>query len=97
MTFTVYAELAPEVSKKLDRLAKKADAYGIQFSYSTSAEHPQLVRVLAVDPVTQTQAEVSRHTVAAVDFEVECDGLICANGWTVRAKIDRVRQLPREA
>lgn len=88
MTFTVYAELAQEVSKKLDRLAKKADAYGIQFSYSTSAEHPQLVRVLAVDPVTQTQAEVSRHTVAAVDFEVECDGLICANGWTVRAKIE---------
>lgn len=88
MTFTVYAELAQEVSKKLDRLAKKADAYGIQFSYSTGAEHPQLVRVLAVDPVTQTQAEVSRHTVAAVDFEVECDGLICANGWTVRAKIE---------
>lgn len=88
MTFTVYAELAQEVSKKLDRLAKKANAYGIQFSYSTSAEHSQLVRVLAVDPVTQTQAEVSRHTVAAVDFEVECDGLICANGWTVRAKVE---------
>ena len=88
MTFTVYAELAQEVSKKLDRLAKKADAYGIQFSYSTSAEHSQLVRVLAVDPVTQTQAEVSRHTVAAVNFEVECDGLIRANGWTVRAKVE---------
>lgn len=88
MTFTVYAELAQEVSKKLDRLAKKANAYGIQFSYSTSAEHPQLVRVLAVDPVTQTQAEVSRHTVAAVNFEVECDGLIRANGWTVRAKVE---------
>ena len=88
MTFTVYAELAQEVSKKLDRLAKKADAYGIQFSYSTGAEHPQLVRVMGVDPVTQTQAEVSRHTVAAVNFEVECDGLICANGWTVRAKVE---------
>lgn len=88
MTFTVYAELAQEVSKKLDRLAKKADAYGIQFSYSTGAEHPQLVRVMGVDPVTQTQAEVSRHTVAAVNFEVECDGLIRANGWTVRAKVE---------
>ena len=48
MTFTVYAELAQEVSKKLDRLAKKANAYGIQFSYSTSAEHSQLVRVLEI-------------------------------------------------
>ena len=54
MTFTVYAELAEEVSKKLDRLAKKADAYGIQFFYSTGEEHPQLVAVREVDPVTQT-------------------------------------------
>ena len=33
MTFTVYAELAQEVSKKLDRLAKKADAYGQRSSH----------------------------------------------------------------
>ena len=88
MTFTVYAELAEEVSKKLDRLAKKADAYGIQFFYSTGEEHPQLVAVREVDPVTQTVQTVSTYTVAAVGFEVECDGLIRANGWTVRAKVE---------
>ena len=88
MTFTVYAEQAQEVSKKLDRLAKKADAYGIQFFYSTSEEHPQKVAVREVDPVTQTVQTVSTYTVAAVDFEVECDGLIRANGWTVRAKVE---------
>lgn len=88
MTFTVYAELAQEVSKKLDRLAKKADAYGIQFSYSTGEEHPQTVHVREVDPVTQTVQTVGTYTVAAVDFEVECDGLIRANGWTVRAKVE---------
>ena len=88
MTFTVYAELAEEVSKKLDRLAKKADAYGIQFFYSTGEEHPQQVAVREVDPVTQTVQTVSTYTVAAVDFEVECDGLIRANGWTVRAKVE---------
>ena len=88
MTFTVYAELAQEVSKKLDRLAKKADAYGVQFSYSTGEEHPQTVHVREVDPVTQTVQTVGIYTVAAVDFEVECDGLIRANGWTVRAKVE---------
>lgn len=88
MTFSVYAELAQEVSKKLDRLAQKAAGYGIQFAYSASEEHPQVVRILRADHLTSTMIEVGRHTVAAVDFEVECDGLIRANGWTLRAKIE---------
>jgi len=88
MTFTVYAELAPEVSKKLDRLAKKAAGYGVSFSYTVSEERPQGVAVRDVDPVTQTIQTVSTYTVAAVDFTVECDDLIRANGWTVRAKVE---------
>lgn len=88
MTFTVYAELAPEVSKKLDRLAKKAERYEIPFSYTVSEEHPQTVAVRDVDHATQTIHTVNTYTVAAVDFDVECDGLIRANGWTVRAKIE---------
>ena len=88
MTFTVYVELAPEVSKKLDRLAKKAEGYAIPFAYSMGEEHPQTVAVREVDPVTQTIQTVSTYTVAAVDFEVERDGLIQANGWTVRAKVE---------
>ena len=88
MTFTVYAELAEEVSKKLDRLAKKAAGYGVPFSYTVSEERPQKVAVRDVDPVTQTVQTVSTYTVAAVDFEVECDGLIRANGWTVCAKVE---------
>ena len=73
MTFTVYVELAPEVSKKLDRLAKKAEGYAIPFAYSMGEEHPQTVAVREVDPVTQTIQTVSTYTVAAVDFEVERD------------------------
>lgn len=88
MTFTVYAELAQEVSKKLDRLAKKAVGYGVPFSYTVSEERPQKVAVRDVDPVTQTIQTVSTYTVAAVDFEVECDDLIRANGWTVCAKVE---------
>jgi len=90
MTFTVYAELAQEVSKKLDRLAKKAVGYKIPFSYTVSEEHPQEVAVREVDQVTQAIQTVSTYTVAAVNFEVECDGLIRANGWTVRAKVEHV-------
>ena len=70
MTFTVYAELAQEVSKKLDRLAKKAVGYKIPFSYTVSEEHPQEVAVREVDQVTQAIQTVSTYTVAAVDFEV---------------------------
>lgn len=88
MTITVYAELAPEVSKKLDRMAKKAVGYGIPFSYTVSEEHPQKVAVRDAAPVTRIIQTVSAYTVAAVDFEVECDGLIQANGWTVRAKVE---------
>lgn len=88
MTFTVYAELAPEVSKKFDRMAKKAAGYAIPFSYTVSEEHPQTVAVREVDHLTQTIHTVSTYTVAAVDIEVKCDGLIRANGWTVLAKVE---------
>lgn len=88
MTFTVYAELAPEVSRKLDRLAKKAAGYGVPFSYAMGEEHPQKVSVSDVDPVTNTIHKIASYPVAAVDFEVECDGLIRANGWTVLAKVE---------
>ena len=88
MTFTVYTELAPEVSKKLDRLAKKAAGYGVPFAYTVGEEHPQKVAVREVDQVSQTIHTVSTYTVAAVDFKVECDELIRANGWTVRAKVE---------
>ncbi len=85
--FAVYAEAAEEVKKKLDRLAKKAAGYEIPFSYTVSEEHPEVVRVMDAGP-DGTVHEVNRYTVAAVDFVVECDGLIKANGWTVCAKIE---------
>lgn len=88
MTFTVYANMVQEVAKRLDRLAKKAAGYEIPFSYAVSEEHPQEVAVRKVDPATQTIQTVSTYTVAAVGFEVECDGLIKADGWTVCAKIE---------
>ena len=46
MKVTVYAELAEDVRKKLNRLAKKAAGYGIPFSYTESDEIPAVVRVM---------------------------------------------------
>lgn len=87
MTLTVYASSMQEVTKRLDRLAKKAAGYKVPFSYEVGEEYPKMVRVLAVGPDSVAH-EVERHTVAAVDLTVECDGLIKANGWEVCAKIE---------
>lgn len=88
MLFTVYASRADEVQKNLDRLAKKAAGYDVPFTYSKGEEHPQKVRVTAVGPTCREQETITTYTVAAVDFEIDCEQLIKANGWTVRAKIE---------
>lgn len=88
MTFTVYANLAEDVKKRLDKIAAKAARYSVSFSYTISEEHPETVAVREVDQVTQTIQTVSTHTVAAVDFDVECEEFIKANGWTVRARAE---------
>lgn len=85
--YTVYASQAEEVQKRLDRIAKKAAGFSIPFSYTAGDEHPVEVRVLAAGGDGAT-AVVGRHMVSAVDFTVECDGLIKSNGWTVRAKVE---------
>lgn len=88
MTFTVYANLAEDVKKRLDKIAAKAARYSVPFSYTVSEERPETVAVREVDQVTQTIQTVSTHTVAAVDFNVECEEFIKANGWIVRAKVE---------
>ncbi len=91
-TYTVYASMAEDVRKKLNALAKKAATYKVPFSFTESAEHPQTVRVMTVGPDCRTAEQVNTYTVAAVDFDVECEGLIRANGWSVRAKIEHGEQ-----
>lgn len=46
------------------------------------------MRNYALDHVNHVQYETGRYTVSAVDIEIECSGLIRANGWTVLAKIE---------
>lgn len=91
-TYTIYADQVEEVRKRLDRLAKKAANYKIPFSYTISEEHPKKVSVYEVDSVTQTIHTVGTYMVAAVDITVNCEGLIRANGWTLRARVEHGSQ-----
>ena len=83
MIFTVYADKAEEVSKRLDKLAKKATRYNVPFSYTVSDEHPETVNVF-----DDFSHKAGSYKVAAVDFDIACEELIKANGWTVLAKVE---------
>lgn len=83
MIFTVYADKAEEVSKRLNKLAKKAARYNVPFSYTISDEHPETVNVF-----DDFSHKAGSYKVAAVDFDIACEELIKANGWTVLAKVE---------
>lgn len=87
MIFTVYADKAEEVSKRLDKLAKKAARYNVPFYYTISDEHPETVNVF--DDFTH---KAGSYKVAAVDFDIACEELIKANGWTVLAISEAVNE-----
>lgn len=88
MIYTIYSSRVDEVAKRLTRIAKKAAKYNVPFSYSVSEEHPQAVAVKTIGPDCRTAETVHTYNVAAVDFDINCDELIRANGWTVCAKIE---------
>lgn len=88
MFITVYADTVEEVTKRLDRLAKKAERYGVRFGYQAGEEHPERVRVMAYDEANHEYYEKESYTVAAVDIFIDCDGFIKSQGWQVLAKIE---------
>lgn len=88
MTYTIYSSKVEEVAKRLDRIARKAERYGVPFSYTIGEEHPQKVAVKEIGPDCRTAETVRTYIVEAVDIEVECEGFVKANGWTVLAKIE---------
>lgn len=84
----VHASMVGDVTKRLERLAKKAARYGVPFSYTVGDEHPCVVNVYAFDYVNHEQYIERSYTVAAVDIDVDCDGFIMADGWRVLARIE---------
>lgn len=88
MIRTIYADTLEEVTKRLDRLAKKAERYGVPFSYTVGEEHPQQVAVYAIDFINNEQSVDQVYTVAAIDIDLNCEGFVKANGWKVLAHIE---------
>ena len=88
MTITVYAHLADEAKKRLDKVAKKAARYNIPFSYTMSEEHPQQVDVKEFNNVEHCYEVVESFFVSAVDFDINCEQFIKSEGWTVCAMIE---------
>lgn len=88
MVYTVYANQVEEVTKRLDRMAKKAARYHIPFSYKVGEEYPKKVPVYDYDEVNHCEYLKNTYTVAAVDISLECEELIRASGWKVLAHIE---------
>lgn len=88
MKYTVYANQVEEVTKRLDRMAKKAARYGIPFSYTVGEEHPVQIAVQKYDDVNHHLYTDKVVTVAGVDFDLDCEELIRASGWKVLAHIE---------
>ena len=89
MIFTVYADKAEEVSKRLDKLAKKAARYNVPFSYTISDEHPETVNVF-----DDFSHKAGSYKVAAVDFDIACEELIKASSSTRGTWIEILQRLP---
>lgn len=94
MTYTIYSSQSEEVTKRLDRIARKAERYGVPFSYTIGEAYAKEVAVYEYDPANGALVRVGcmgayqTYTVEAVDIDINCDGFIKANGWTVLAKIE---------
>ena len=92
MTITIRSCNMEEVQKKLEKLAKKANRYGVAFEWNIGDEYPKKLNVYAYDDVNHVQYVSNTFTVAARDVEIVSDGLIRQNGWKVLARIEHGAQ-----
>lgn len=88
-TYTIPAIAKEELQKKLEKLAKKANAYGNHLNWSFSDEFVATRNVYNVDPVTKTQIRTDEHKVFAVEVTIDSD-IIKKDGYEVVAQIEAV-------
>lgn len=88
MELTIYADMLDEVTKKLNKLARKAERYNVPFSYTIGEEHPQKVSIHEYDEITNSTHVKDSYMVSAVDVVVDCDGFIRSSDWAVVAKLE---------
>lgn len=88
-TYMIPAISKEELQKKLERISKKANAYGNRFEYSFGAETVVTRNVYSVDPVTKTQTKTGEQKVFGIELTIESD-IIRKDGYTVVAQIEAV-------
>ena len=88
-TYTIPAVAKDELQKKLEKLAKKANAYGNHLNWSFSDEFVATRNIYNVDPVTQVQVKTDEQKVFAVEVTIDSD-IIKKDGYEVIAQIEAV-------
>lgn len=88
-TYTIPAVAKDELQKKLERLQKKANAYGNKFEWSFGEEKAVERNVYRVDSDTHTKVFAGKEKVFGVEVSIESD-IIRNDGYTVVAQIEAV-------
>ena len=88
MIVTIYAHMAEDVRKRLERLEAKAKRYGVPFSYSFSVPHVISYKEAIIDKSAHcVRRSVEAHYAEVIDVTIS-EEAIRSNGWEVVAKID---------
>lgn len=78
-----------DVVKSLSRLARRAEKSGIPFAYTVGEEYQTSIEIW--DYQDYVLYPTGQHiTVDAVDITINMDNLVCNDGWSVIAQIDRL-------
>lgn len=88
-TYTIPAVVKDDLQKNLEKLSKKANAYGSHLEWSFSDEFVVTRNIYTVDPVTRTQEKTGDEKVFAVEITIDSD-IIKKDGYTVVAQIEAV-------
>lgn len=88
-TYTIFATELERVTKKLDRLVRKAVKSGTPFSYSVGQEHPQTLELTIEDPDSPYGLRIKKCTLPVVDITLNTETLIFSNGWELRARVEQ--------
>lgn len=88
-TYMIPAIAKDELQKKLEKLQKKANAYGNHIEWSFGEEKAVDRNVYSVDPVTQVLYKTATDKVFGVEVSIESD-IIRKDGYTVVAQIEAV-------
>ena len=88
-TYTIPAIAKDELQKKLEKLAKKANAYGNHLTWNFSEEFVATRNVYTVDSETKVKTFSDTQKVFAVEVTIDSD-IIKKDGYEVVAQIEAV-------